>query len=240
MLANRKAELIFGLAILMACGVPAASMAHPIDLYPKLGGFALREPEMPTQPGAPQIYSTTNNAPNWLISQWKIAGPKLSAFTTQQEGDSSVYEANAPTASVRIVEMCIRDRDEAVSRSRSGHALCKVDRARAGRQCGVWLEADARRELHDPRPRPLGGLYCVDASECLRSHIHIRRRKIRVVEEIRRLDARLQFRSLGQGDRLNQGHRNRFGSRTNDAANAGGAKASDGATGCLLYTSRCV
>ena len=104
MLANRKAELIFGLAILMACGVPAASMAHPIDLYPKLGGFALREPEMPTQPGAPQIYSTTNNAPNWLISQWKIAGPKLSAFTTQQEGDSSVYEANAPTASVRIVE----------------------------------------------------------------------------------------------------------------------------------------
>jgi len=96
-----KFGLIF-VWVVLAMASPCA--AKSLDLYPALSGFALRAPDAPQSSRPTAFYAQTGPNPAWAVSQWNIAGPRLSSFTTGQEGEQTIYTASAPAASVRIAE----------------------------------------------------------------------------------------------------------------------------------------
>lgn len=100
---RRSVKLALAFAWGMLAMAPPCA-AKSLDLYPALGGFALRAPDAPQSSQPTAVYSQTGPKPAWVVSQWNIAGPKLSAFTTSQEGGQTIYTASAPAASVRIAE----------------------------------------------------------------------------------------------------------------------------------------
>ncbi len=93
--------LFAGVVALLSAG--ATAHAAELRLLQPFGIFALREPPDPPPPGGPFTYSVTGSAPNWFISQWNIPGEKMSPFLRSTTGDSTVFEAHAAAASVRIV-----------------------------------------------------------------------------------------------------------------------------------------
>ena len=94
--------LLLSLLTVMSNAVGSAAAAAETDLYRSLDGFALREPDNPPPPGGPRVYSQTSSDPHWFVSQWKIAGAKLSPFVQSREGGGTVFRAATSAAHVTI------------------------------------------------------------------------------------------------------------------------------------------
>lgn len=91
------------LLVIMGFGGTQSASAGEIDLLRAFGDFALREPPDPPPPGGPKTYSATGQSPQWFVSQWNIAGGKLSPFVKSQAGQETIFTSQAPEADVRII-----------------------------------------------------------------------------------------------------------------------------------------
>ena len=112
--------------------------AAETDLYRSLDGFALREPDNPPPPGGPFVYSQTSSDPHWFVSQWKIAGSKLSPFVESHAGNATIYRATTDAAHVTITHAA---GDSVVELGQDGSIVPCLTEAGRPREADLFLTA---------------------------------------------------------------------------------------------------
>jgi hypothetical protein len=150
----RYRSLLVMLGFLLALAVPNHAEGAEFDLLQKFDSFALREPPDPPPPGGPRIYSVTSDSPNWFVSQWNIPGEKLSPFVHRQTDGTTVFEAHAPAADVRIL---IAPSRTAVILAQNGSVLPCLNQVGRPREFDLFISpGKLRGRPSTPQPAQAG------------------------------------------------------------------------------------
>lgn len=100
------------------------AVGKTIELLPPLGELSLREPDEPPPAGGPFTYSDSGASPTWFVSQWSIAGPKLSPFADRPDDAGNASVSTAPAAKVEVKRS---NGKRTISLSQTGEAIpCKT------------------------------------------------------------------------------------------------------------------